>query len=175
MTKLLLLDLDGTVRRCKSNPQGFINDPKDQELIEGVEDAIINWPSEGWIAVGISNQAGVVCGHKTLEDCFREQQYTLSLCPWLNQISFCPDWGDTCWDLLRVGKAYSREDLGKIHEELKGTYRKPQPGMLLRAMRQYGTLAGECIYVGDRAEDEQAAAAAGVRFIWADEWRGSLC
>lgn len=172
MTKVLLLDLDGTVRRCKSNPQGFINDPKDQELIEGVVNAIINWPSEGWIAVGVSNQAGVICGHKSLEDCIREQHYTLHLCPWLSQICFCPDWGETCWDVFKSGLVFPvEESSAKIHAELKGTYRKPQPGMLLRVMQQYGVAPEDCVYVGDRAEDEQAAVAAGVRFMWADAWR----
>lgn len=39
MTKILFLDLDGTVRRTKSGAT-FINDPLDQELIPGVEEAI---------------------------------------------------------------------------------------------------------------------------------------
>ena len=29
----------------------------------------------------------------------------------------------------------------------------------------------EVLFVGDRTEDEQSAAAAGVAFQWADEWR----
>jgi len=31
----------------------------------------------------------------------------------------------------------------------------------------------EVLYVGDRPEDEQAAAAATVPFMWADKWRVS--
>lgn len=30
---------------------------------------------------------------------------------------------------------------------------------------------GNYLYIGDRPEDEQAAAAAHIKFIWADVWR----
>ena len=33
------------------------------------------------------------------------------------------------------------------------------------------TMTEQILYVGDRPEDEQAAKAAGVDFMWADEWR----
>ncbi|WP_196517672.1 hypothetical protein [Nostoc sp. WHI] len=39
MKKILFLHLDGTVRRTKSGAT-FINTPKDQEIIPGVQDAI---------------------------------------------------------------------------------------------------------------------------------------
>lgn len=165
MTKLLLLDLDGTVRRCKSNPQGFINDPKDQELIEGVEEAIARYASEGWSIVGITNQGGVAAGHKSLEDAIAEQAYTLLLLPQIEIILFCPDFeGRQCW---KVGGGSSGE-VGYAFPFV-GTYRKPNPGMLELAQALYHN-PQEILYVGDRSEDEQAGAAAGVRFMWAEEW-----
>ena len=51
--KILFLDLDGTVRRTKSGAT-FINDPYDQELIPGVEEAIARY--HNWLIIGITNQ-----------------------------------------------------------------------------------------------------------------------
>lgn len=48
--------------------------------------------------------------------------------------------------------------------------RKPGPGMLEEAMRHFGKTATQTLYIGDRPEDEQAAAAAGVDFAWADQF-----
>ena len=48
--KILFLDLDGTVRKTKSGAT-FINDPYDQELIPGVENAIARY--KGWKIFGI--------------------------------------------------------------------------------------------------------------------------
>ncbi|NDJ25953.1 hypothetical protein GS682_31100 [Nostoc sp. B(2019)] len=39
MTKILFLDLDGTIRRTKSGTT-FINKPENQEIIPGVQEAI---------------------------------------------------------------------------------------------------------------------------------------
>lgn len=49
-------------------------------------------------------------------------------------------------------------------------WRKPQPGMLLQAMRDCGANPTETLYVGDRDEDRGAARAAGCRFASANEF-----
>lgn len=51
-------------------------------------------------------------------------------------------------------------------------YRKPAPGMLLRAMRDLNISALETLMVGDSEEDEQAAFAAGCDFQWASSFFG---
>ena len=43
--------------------------------------------------------------------------------------------------------------------------RKPRPGLLLQALEHFGVPASEAAFIGDRATDEQAALAAGIRFI----------
>jgi D-glycero-D-manno-heptose 1,7-bisphosphate phosphatase len=44
--------------------------------------------------------------------------------------------------------------------------------MLIYALWQFpGVKLDDCWMVGDRPEDEQAAAVAGINFIWADIWR----
>lgn len=168
--KLLLLDLDGTVRQSKSGAT-FINQPDDQQLIDGAAEAILRYPD--WVKIGITNQGGVASGFKTLEDAIKEQQRTLELV-WLEAILFCPDMnGETCWVVEEeVNQPYCIIMPGS-------NFRKPAPGMLWFARRLAwgwgGKLAtnsiDECLYVGDRDEDEQAAAAANIPFMWAEEWR----
>jgi histidinol phosphatase-like enzyme len=51
-------------------------------------------------------------------------------------------------------------------------WRKPAPGMLLELMSHYNRVASETLMVGDRPEDEQAAANADVDFQWAWEFFG---
>lgn len=174
-TKLLMLDLDGTVRQCKSHPGGFITSPNDQEFIPGAQDAMA--AHKDWKIVGVSNQMGCMLGYKTLTDCIREQEYTLVHCPQMIEILFCPDAGDTCIQILRSKqwedyfKPY--ESALDIYKDLRGQYRKPRPGMLLRLLRDYDANPKDCLMVGDRPEDKKAAEAAGVPFVWAEDWRTS--
>lgn len=49
-------------------------------------------------------------------------------------------------------------------------WRKPGPGMLVGLATRLNVLRSEIVYVGDRDSDQQAAQAAGVRFVWAKEW-----
>lgn len=51
-------------------------------------------------------------------------------------------------------------------------WRKPQPGMLLDAMRMYKVSAESTLFVGDSETDRLAAEAAGVRFAWAKDFFG---
>jgi len=96
MTKILFLDLDGTVRETKSGAT-FINKPDDQKLIEGVQETISNY--DGWRIIGITNQGGVATGFKSLKSCLLEQAQTLQLLPRMERIYFCPDNGETCYEV----------------------------------------------------------------------------
>lgn len=179
MTKLLLVDLDGTIRESASGNK-FIQHPCDQQIIDGAGRAIAFYANSGWLCVGISNQGGVAAGHKQLEDALAEQEYTLQLFPELLCIYICPDFeGKHCWLVGRLhgdGKPIHQADWAS---EFAGTFRKPQPGMLRAAFKNHSgdrtllafPLVGNYLYVGDRAEDETAAAAAGINFKWAEDWR----
>lgn len=65
--KLLLTDCDGTLRESASGEK-FIHNPRDQQIINGADKAIAYYHFKGWLIIGISNQAGVNAGHKSLED-----------------------------------------------------------------------------------------------------------
>lgn len=176
-TKLLVLDKDGTLVRPKSG-NTFVQHPEDQELIEGVAEAIQRYVADGWQLAIASNQGGVAAGYKSLDDAIAEMQYAMKLTG-IPDAYFCPDMeGISC---LWVNE-YRHVDIVstfKKYEELSGSYRKPAGGMLRLAgwRMQSGyncRLEIEVsLMIGDRPEDEQAAQAAGFDFLWADEWRKS--
>lgn len=165
--KLLLLDLDGTVRESASG-KTFIGQPDDQKLIDGATEAIARYP--GWTKIGITNQGGVAAGHKSLGDAIAEQLTTLKLLPQMQKIYFCSDFeGKEGYLVKPTGKVTKVEN-----PKYLGSLRKPNPGMLLLAQDSCLDLIEEILYVGDRPEDEQAAAVANVPFMWAHEWRTSI-
>jgi len=189
MTKLLIFDMDGTLRRPKSEST-FINDPLDQSLIPGVKEALDYYASDGWYISGCSNQGGVEKGYKTFKSAIAEQRVTLQLllglepvlepsCEAADEIDrqlsessflgvlFCPDYeGRECY---RISKIRSFDEVHRSYDSARyvGNFRKPQPGMI-----QYWVdcFAERILYIGDRPEDEQAAANAKVPFLWAQEW-----
>jgi D-glycero-D-manno-heptose 1,7-bisphosphate phosphatase len=175
MTKILFLDLDGTVRQTKSGAT-FINDPHDQQIIEGVVEAIARYPN--YLLIGITNQGGVAAGKKSLEDAIEEQKYTMQLIPKLLAVYFCPDFeGENCYRIYcdKV-EHYRRSHLPNPNfptELLYSSFRKPGSGMLMLAIDKFKHIPDECLFVGDRTEDELAARAANIPFIWAEDWRNS--
>ncbi len=167
MVKLLMLDLDGTVRAPMSGEK-FIQHPQDQRIIEGAERAIAHYHEQGYQIVGITNQGGVAARHKSFTECFEEQRYTLNLSPQISQIYFCPDFeGHECWVVNQVSPVpMSAASFGYQGAE----FRKPGPGMLKFAMWQHGFSPQDSFYVGDRQEDADAASSASVHFFWAETW-----
>ena len=160
---LLLVDMDGTLREPLSGHQYFQH-TKDQRIITGAQTAISAY-KDNWIIVGISNQGGVAAGHKSMQECIKQQQYTLELLPQLKEIYFCPDF---------EGRKCFRVTPHNVHNHSKtkwsGQYRKPRPGMLQLAMVRYKYTPNNSLYVGDRPEDEEAAQRAGISFLSARDW-----
>lgn len=175
MTKLLLVDLDNTIRSPLSGAK-FISHPKDQRILPGADKAIAHYHAKGWIIVGITNQGGVAAGFKQLEDAIKEQEYTLQLFPQIRCILFCPDFdGLRCWavtpDMHGLKPVPCHEE--SWARNYLGTFRKPGPGMLKLGIDLYKgkDLNPTVWYIGDRSEDEGAAAAASVNYLDAAIWR----
>jgi D-glycero-D-manno-heptose 1,7-bisphosphate phosphatase len=178
MRKLLLVDKDGTLVRPKSGKE-FVQNHKDQELLPKVAETIAHYRAEGWWINIISNQGGVALGYKSLEDTIQEMQFCLELLPDIDSAYFCPDDGETCFSVssgIHDPIRYS----GNFAENrcFGGLYRKPDPGMIEQAIDDsgsggFGPWPEEVLFVGDRPEDQVAAAAAEIQFIWAkDFFRG---
>ena len=168
--KLLLLDKDGTLVSPASGAR-FVNKPWDQAALPNALETIDRYISEGWKPIIISNQGGVIAGHKSLEDAIAEMRFALELFPSIEEAYFCPDRGDTCWRVWAEDAIeYTAQDFDVANLSLAGRFRKPDPGMLLLAYHLEAE-ALELLYVGDMESDRQAAEAASIPYLDAIEWR----
>lgn len=176
MVKLLFCDIDGTLTETISGHT--FKHPQDVKVMEGAEAAIAHFHNQGWTVIGISNQGGCAAidpitgkPRKTIEDAIAEMQFTMKLLPELISIYFCPDFeGTECWRVLQL----SASEVGKQEPQFIGTYRKPNPGMILHNLEGIWEESGvidACWMIGDRPEDEQCALNAGINFCPADVWR----
>jgi D-glycero-D-manno-heptose 1,7-bisphosphate phosphatase len=178
--KLLLTDKDGTLIAPASGAK-FVNQPWDQAPLPGASEAIAKYAADGWTIAIISNQGGVAGGHKSLESAILEMQFCLKLFPQIQEAYFCPDfdgldcwrvWGD-CSPSQQI--CYGEKSFQSWELALKGTFRKPNAGMLRLAMAIHSP--DQVLYTGDmlianspKGEDENAALSAGIPFIAAPEF-----
>lgn len=173
MTKLLLLDKDGTLIAPKSGAK-FVSDPWDQAPLSNVCDRLKEYAAEDWKMAITSNQGGVVANHKSLENCILEMKFCLELFPEITEAYFCPNFeGSECWRVwgecdVEHRILYNQNSFETKDLELVGQFRKPNLGMLALAASFYNF--EEILYIGDRPEDEGAALAANIPFQWATDF-----
>ncbi len=126
--------------------------------------------------IGINSQYGVAIRKKTLEQVIAEQKITMQLLPELHEIYFCPDFeGLECYQLGRIKDSiccWQMNSVG-ISNRWCGQYRKPSSGMIEMAINEILLPVDrqECLFVGDRLQDQSCAEAANIPFMWAEKWR----
>lgn len=133
--RLLLLDLDGTVRRCTVEGQVCPNRRGEQALYPGTADILNAYVASGVKVAFVTNQGGVGLGYLTESD-FNDMMDELK--------------GLLGWDDLDVFACTHSPDEGCA-------CRKPSPRMLLDAMDEFGATPGETLFVGDQPSDAEAA------------------
>ncbi len=145
--KLLLLDLDGTVRRCTVEGQPCPNRRGEQELYPGTVDLLNVYVAAGAQVAFVTNQAGIGLGYMTPTDFNDQMDEFKELLGWEDLDVFActhaPNEGCAC--------------------------RKPAPRMLLDAMSEAGAGPENTLFVGDQASDAEAARQAHLRqflFSW---------
>jgi D-glycero-D-manno-heptose 1,7-bisphosphate phosphatase len=168
MKKLIILDKDGTLVSPASGGD-FVTHPEDQ--IPKISQADIALLSKYFDLCIVSNQGGVEAGHKTFKEAVKEMKYCLGLFPGVEAAFFCPFFsGDSAY---KVSLVYKTERMTSY----AGFYRKPDIGMireckhLWRDQHHRNLLDSEVIFIGDRPEDEQAAAIAQVDFLHVNDFR----
>lgn len=160
-TRVLYLDLDGTVRKGFDELGHFVNKKEDVEVFDGVVDLMRKYKEKGWRLVGITNQGGVATGQLTYEDMsaaiVETNEQTKHL---FDKIMVCVHHPDA-----------------KNQEMAVCWCRKPRIGNIVTAANEMGKIYPEyypphlALFVGDREEDRQCAENAGIKFIEAKEWR----
>ena len=144
---LAMFDRDGTI----NVDTGHLHSIADCEFIDSSIEIMRRYSADPlWRIVVITNQAGIAKGMYDVEDMrllHREMARMLrKMGVEVDGWYFCPHHPDF------TGKCDCR---------------KPSPGMLLRAMRDYRVDPSECVMYGDMPTDYEAAASAGVSFQFA--------
>jgi len=135
---IVFLDRDGTL--LKESP--YLSDPKEAELLPGVGEGLAALQRAGYRLVIVTNQQGIGLGYFDVREFIAVNTALFRMITrfgvTISRIYYCPhSAADAC------------------------VCRKPGPGLLLRALREFGMEAEQCFMVGDRDVDAMAAAAAG--------------
>jgi len=146
--RILFLDLDGTVR-YSLDPSGFINKPEDVAVYPEATEQMARFVRAGWKLAFVSNQGGIARGFTTHEMFIAGLERTEELL------------GD-----VFDGGAYCPHD-----PDANCGCRKPRAGMVMALVIGYPVNLPDCLFVGDRPEDELCAAGAGIPFMRAEDWR----
>jgi len=152
MHKAIFLDRDGTL-----NPDpGYISNPDDFNLYEGVAEALYKLQQAGFLLILITNQSGIARGLITPE------QLASIHAKMQNQ-------------LARAGARIDAIYLWPHHPDFPHKdgltdcdCRKPRPGLLQAEARLGAVDFGGSWMVGDRDSDVAAGAAAGCRTVFID-------
>ncbi|MFT3719045.1 D-glycero-alpha-D-manno-heptose-1,7-bisphosphate 7-phosphatase [Pseudorhodoferax sp.] len=142
----LFLDRDGVV----NVDHGYVYRTEDFHFIDGIFDVVSAANRAGYVVVIVTNQAGIGRGYYSEADFFRlmdwvRTEFERRGCR-IDAVYFCPD--------------HPEHGIGPYRRDTD--FRKPGPGMLLRAAEEIGIALETSIMVGDKASDMEAARAAGV-------------
>lgn len=165
---MVILDRDGVLNELWREPDlGLVDSPArgDQvRLTPQAAEAVRRINQAGIPCVVASNQPGVAKGKLSHQR--------------LDEVT------DTLRDLLRAGGAeldrvyYCLHHPAAVVPQLRRTdcdCRKPRPGLLLRACRDFGVAPADCWFVGDTHTDIEAGRAAGCRTGWIGTSRCDVC
>jgi D-glycero-D-manno-heptose 1,7-bisphosphate phosphatase len=175
--ELLIFDLDGTLI------SSYMDDPQRRydrwEVLPGRVAALLNQRANGRSMSLVSNQAGVAFGHIDAGEV--EQKF----CQVAAALRFghleLHDGSGVVRELYGASRtpglliahvcyADARSRDRRYSDPAQVARRKPSGAMIREAMVAQGAGPTQTLYIGDRPEDEQAAADAGVDFMWAADF-----
>lgn len=148
--KAIFLDRDGVIVKDTN----LLNDPTDLELIKGVTEAIRLINKSDYLAIVVSNQPVIaknLCSIQELELIHDTLETMLgSDGVYLDAIYYCPHHPDG-------GFPEERKEYKIICD-----CRKPKPGMLINASKEWNIDLSKSYMIGDRVTDVEAGKNAGV-------------
>ena len=131
--KYIFLDRDGTINKKPPKAQ-YIRDVRDFVWLDGARDAIKKLNDAGYFIILISNQAGIARGLMTVQD-FEKIQHKMDedltvMGAHIDAAYYCPHgWDANCG------------------------CRKPRPGLIYQAQKDYSIDLSKCIMIGDDIRD----------------------
>ena len=150
----IILDRDGVINR-KPPRACYVRNWSEFEWLPGVQGALRELKQAGYRVIVISNQAGIARGAMTEADLLEIHRQMVREVTraggGVDAIYYCPHhWDDGC------------------------ECRKPKPGMLFQAQRDFNLDLTRTLFIGDDERDGQAADAAGCpSLLVTDECRSS--
>ena len=146
----LFLDRDGVL----NEDPGYVHRWEDFRWIPGAREAVAAFNRAGWWVFVVTNQSGVGRGYYAENDVIalhaRMSESLAEIDARIDAYYYCPHHPDA-----RV-EAYRHPDPPD---------RKPNPGMLLRAMAEHPVDVARSLMVGDKDGDVEAGQRAGVRAL----------
>lgn len=151
--RAVFLDRDGTINKYV----GFLRNIDDFELIDGVAEAIKKINASGYLTIVVTNQPVIARGEVTvlqLQEIHNKMETLLGLeGAYVDVIYYCPH---------HPHKGYE----GEIPElKIECDCRKPKPGMLLKAAKDFNIDLSQSYMVGDGENDVKAGIAAGCKAV----------
>ena len=149
--KAIFLDRDGTINEMV----GFVTKPEQFELIEGAAEAIKAINKSGYLAIVVTNQPVIARG-----DCTFEELQTIhdkmetelgKVGAFVDAIYVCPHHTDKGFEGERPEYKFNCD------------CRKPKPGLLLQAAKDFNIDLSESYMIGDSHRDVEAGENAGVK------------
>lgn len=147
--RYIFLDRDGVTNERPPKAE-YVCKPEDFKWITGSKEAVKRLNDAGYFIIMISNQAGIARGVMTEED-FNKVQDKMSsdlaeIGAHIDAVYYCPHgWDDEC------------------------ECRKPKPGMLYQAQKDYSINLTECVLIGDDERDIMTAHNANMKGILVTE------
>ena len=151
--RAIFLDRDGTINKYV----GFLRNINDFELLPGASDAIKMINSSGYLAIVITNQPVIARGEVTFEELDEIHNKMETLLgndgAYLDAIYYCPHHPHRGYD-------------GEIPElKIDCDCRKPKPGLLFKAAKDFNIDLSKSWMIGDDDTDVEAGFNAGCRAI----------
>ena len=149
--KAIFLDRDGTIDKYV----GFLRNIDDFELIEGVAEAIKLINQSGYLAIVVTNQPVIARGEVTWEELNEIHKKMATLLgkegAYVDGIYICPHHPD---------KGFEGE---RPEYKIDCDCRKPKPGLLLQAAKDFNIDLSESYMIGDSLRDVKAGENAGIK------------
>ena len=149
--KAIFLDRDGTINKYV----GFLRNIDDFELIEGVAEAIKLINQSGYLAIVVTNQPVIARGEVTWDELNEIHKKMATLLgkegAYVDGIYICPHHPD---------KGFEGE---RPEYKIDCDCRKPKPGLLFHAAKDFNIDLSESYMIGDSHRDVEAGENAGVK------------
>ena len=149
VNRALFLDRDGVI----NVNYGYVHQRKDVDFIDGIFDLVATAKKYGYLVVIVTNQAGIGRGYYSEVDFHNLMNWMceqfLDHAGLIDAVYFCPD--------------HPEHGIGEYLR--KSHFRKPGPGMILKAKKDFDIDLSKSIMVGDKITDIEAGVAAGIKTL----------